>query len=129
MDGSSLDLQSVDGFFHPVALDLAGPQVHEFFRNGAGRAVFHLHAVNGAHRENTDAVSGVEGLVRGEQVVAREVRLPYRDPKLFSPDREAYVFAKNHNLYFVEGEDVEDAIQLTEDGDGENLSQTAGRTS
>ena len=56
-----------------------------------------------------------------------EVEEPERrtDPnayKNFSPDEKAYVYAQNHNLFYVEilddeGEEESDPIQLTEDGE------------
>jgi dipeptidyl aminopeptidase/acylaminoacyl peptidase len=39
------------------------------------------------------------------------------DYRLFSPDRGAYVYAMRYNLYYVEGEDEEEAIQLTDFGE------------
>ena len=39
---------------------------------------------------------------------------PWRE---FSPDSTAYVFARGHNLYFVEMDDEENVIQLTDDGE------------
>ncbi len=35
----------------------------------------------------------------------------------FSPDRKAYVYAKDHNLFYVETEKETDVIQLTKDGE------------
>ncbi|MCI0637427.1 MAG: DPP IV N-terminal domain-containing protein [Gemmataceae bacterium] len=36
--------------------------------------------------------------------------------RVYSPDRKAFVFAMNHNLYLVEGDKKEEAVQLTKDG-------------
>jgi dipeptidyl aminopeptidase/acylaminoacyl peptidase len=38
------------------------------------------------------------------------------DYRAFSPDKKAYVFAKEHNLYLVEGDKESEAVQLTKDG-------------
>ncbi|MCI0378160.1 MAG: DPP IV N-terminal domain-containing protein, partial [Gemmataceae bacterium] len=36
--------------------------------------------------------------------------------RVYSPDKKAFVFAMNHNLYLVEGDKEEEAVQLTKDG-------------
>jgi len=41
---------------------------------------------------------------------------PERAWRAFSPDSTAYVYAERHNLYFVEMEDEDTVIQLTDDG-------------
>ncbi len=38
------------------------------------------------------------------------------DYRAFSPDKKAYVFAKDHNLFLVEGDKESEAVQLTKDG-------------
>ncbi len=40
-----------------------------------------------------------------------------RNWREFSPDSTAYVFARGHNLYFVEMEDEDTVVQLTDDGE------------
>lgn len=39
-----------------------------------------------------------------------------RDHRNYSPDRKMYVFAKTHNLYLVENDKENEAVQLTTDG-------------
>ncbi len=40
-----------------------------------------------------------------------------REWRVFSPDSTAYVFAREHNLYFVEMDDEQNIIQLSDDGE------------
>ncbi len=41
----------------------------------------------------------------------------FGDFRVISPDKKFYVYAKDHNLFYVEGDDVTKVVQLTTDGE------------